>query len=140
MIKEIKLVTYIKEYGEHWADELPENCPPEDVCVADGDVFYRLTRNKDNIVPDDWQNNLTLYPERKYNNNLRVYAAGLSLFDDLEALQNKMKLPAMKRLGMKGLAKIALEPEDGVVMPTFYESHHTWWRTTMCNLDKAELL
>lgn len=65
MIKEIKLVTYIKEYGEHWADELPENCPPEDVCVADGDVFYRLTRNKDNIVPDDWQNNLTQNQQKK---------------------------------------------------------------------------
>ena len=69
-----------------------------------------------------------------------MFAAGLSIYDNLETLQKKMKLPMMKKRGLKGFARISLVPEDGVVLPTFEESHHTWWRTTMCNLEKAELL
>ena len=43
MLQKFKLEAYIKLYGEHWADVLPENCPPEEVCTADNDVFYRFT-------------------------------------------------------------------------------------------------
>lgn len=134
------MAVYVKKYGEHWADELPENCPPEKVYVANEDVFYRLAKYEDRIVKEDWQNHLTLHPHRHYSKEYEVYAAGLSIYENLETLQKKMKLPTMKRLGLKGIAKISLVPEDGVVLPTFKESHHTWWRTTMCNLEKAELI
>ena len=66
MIEETKLAAYIKKYGEHWADEMPENCPPEDVCTADNDVFYRFTKKEDVIEPRDWMNYRTLYPKRRW--------------------------------------------------------------------------
>lgn len=137
MIQKIKLVTYLQQYGEHWADVLPENCPPEEVCIAAQEVFYRFTLSEDAIVPRDWFNHLTLYP--KINFEDRIIAAGLSLWNCQERILKEKKLPAFKKC--KGLAKISLMPEDGVIKQTskdFY--HYTWWRTTMCNLKKAELV
>ena len=140
MIQEIRLQAYLKEYGEHWADQMPDNCPPEEVCISDGDTFYRFTLNEDRVIQDDWKNYLTLYPNRKCSDEMRPYFAGLSLMDSQEAAENKMKLPKMKKLGFKGLAKISLIQEDGVFLPTFGANHDTWWRTTMCNLAKAQMV
>lgn len=58
------MTAYIKKYGEHWADELPENCPPEDVCIADNDDFYRLIHHTDHATPEDWLNTITEQPKR----------------------------------------------------------------------------
>jgi len=140
MIQEIKLTAYLKKYGEHWADKLPENCPPEDVCIADNDDFYRLIHHKDHATPEDWLNTITEQPQRKFTPEQVVYAAGMSVLDNLEVAKDKLKMPFMKNKGLTGIAKISLVPEDGVVMQTFYDSHHTWWRTTMCNLEKAETI
>lgn len=30
MLHQTTLTQYIEIYGEDWADEMPENCPPED--------------------------------------------------------------------------------------------------------------
>ena len=139
MLQEIKLAMYIEQYGDHWADELPENCPPEDVCTAEGDVFYRFTKNIDCIVPEDWYNHLTLFPEREYSADRRILAAGLSLWNTEERILKEKKLPIFRKIKCDGLAKISLIPEDGVILQTTKEiHHHTWWRTTMCNLAKAE--
>lgn len=141
MLQKIKLAAYIKLYGEHWADVLPENCPPEEVCTADNDVFYRFTKSEDYIAPEDWYNHLTLFPNREFSGDRRVMAAGLSLWNTEERLLKEGKLPIFKKLNCKGLAKISLIPEDGVILQTTKEiHHHTWWRTTMCNLAKAELV
>lgn len=141
MIQEIKLSDYINEYGEHWADEMPPNCPPEDVCVSHGDVFYRMTRNEDRIVPEDWLNYLTLFPHKKYSAGGLILAAGLSLVNSRDAAEKKMKLPYIKRQGFKGLATISIIQEDGVVLQTTNDtSHYTWWRTSMCDLAKTEIV
>lgn len=133
MLEEIKLSKYIEVYGEHWADELPENCPPEDVCVSKGDVFYRLTQNEDRIIPQDWFNYLTLFPGRFKGRSL-IKASGLSLFDSIDSLENTRKLPSLK--DKKGTAQISLIPKDGVIINTAGH-HYTWWRTTNCDLTKA---
>lgn len=140
MIKDIKLAAYIKKYGEHWADEMPENCPPEDVCIADNDVFYRFTKNEDTISPVDWQNYRTLFPKRSWTTEELILAAGLSLSDNPDRFLRERKLPGVKKRKWKGIAKISLIPEDGVILQTMSEHHYTWWRTTMCDLEKAELI
>ena len=107
----------------------------------DDDVFFRMTLNEDRTVPEDWVNYLTLYPNQNYTDEQRVNAAGLSVMDSQEAAENKMRLPWMKKRGFKGLAKISLIPEDGVVLQTSNETNHfTWWRTKMCNLAKAKMV
>ena len=140
MIQNIKLTAYIKQYGEHWADELPENCPPEDVCIAENDDFYRLIHHTDYTIKDDWLNTITEQPKRKFSPEQIIFAAGISVLDNLEVAKVKLKMPFVKNKGLNGIAKISLIPEDGVVKQTFNESHHTWWRTTMCNLEKAETI
>ena len=141
MIQEIKLAKYIKKYGEHWADDMPENCPPEDVCTADGDVFYRFTKKANVIEPRDWVNHRGLYPNRKWTKEELILASGLSLFDTPERILQERKLPGVRKLPWKGLAKISLIPLDGVILQTTKNVHHyTWWRTTLCNLEKAELI
>lgn len=140
MIQDIKLTDYIKTFGEHWADEMPENCPPEDVAIADEKIFYRLTINEDRIVPEDWNNYLTLYPERTFSAKEKILAAGLSLADSKEAAVKKMKLPKIKKRGLKGIASISIIPKDGVILQTKESSHYTWWRTTMCDLSKAKIV
>lgn len=140
MIQEIKLATYKKQFGEHWADVLPKNCPPEDVCIANNDDFYRLIHHTDHTTLDDWLNTITEQPNRRFTSELIIYAAGMSVLDDIKVARDKLKMPLMKNKGLTGIAKISLIPEDGVVLQTFYGSHYTWWRTTMCNLEKAEIL
>ena len=139
MIQEIKLSSYIESYGEHWAEALPENCPPEDVCIATDDVFYRFTLNEDSLVSADWHNHLTLFPDKAFTEQEKILASGLSMMDELESARKKLKLPGMKRF--KAIAQISLVPEDGVILQTGCKIHHfTWWRTTMCNLAKASIV
>lgn len=141
MIQEIKLAEFIDKYGEQWADEMPENCPPDDVCIADNEVFYRFTKKADVIEPRDWLNHRNLFPKREWTKEELILASGLSLFDTPERFLRERKLPGVKRLPWKGLAKIALIPSDGVVLQTTKDTHHyTWWRTALCNLEKAELV
>ncbi len=140
MIKSIKLKDYVKQYGDNWADEMPVNCPPEDVCTADSDVFYRFTKEADVIGPRDWINYRNLYPNRQWTKEEIIFAAGLSLFDSPDRFLRERKLPGVKKRPWKGLAKISLIPADGVVLQTMSAHHYTWWRTTMCNLAKAELV
>lgn len=92
MIREIKLTEYIKAYGENWADEMPENCPPENVCTADGEVFYRFIKEADVINPSDWQNYRTLFPNRRWTKEEIVFAAGLSLYDNPDKFLQERKL------------------------------------------------
>lgn len=140
MLEEIKLEAYIKQYGEHWADALPDNCPPEDVCIANNEDFYRLVHHTDHTTPEDWLNTITEQPKRKFAPEMIIYAAGISVLNNVEVARDKLKMPLMKNKGLKSVAKISLIPEDGAVLQTFVYSHHTWWRTTMCNLGKAELV
>jgi len=140
MLKDIKLKDYVKKYGNNWADEMPENCPPEDVCIADNDVFYRFTKKADVIESRDWMNYRTLYPKRRWTKEEIILASGLSLTDNADRFLQERKLPGVKKRPWKGIAKISLIPEDGVILQTMSEHHFTWWRTTMCDLEKAELI
>lgn len=140
MLQEIKISDYLTRYGENWADSLPDNCPPEDVKISEGDLFFRFTKNEDSIIDDDWKSYLLLYPEREYYGENLVNAAGLSMLDDLDDAKNQLRLPYIKKQ-FKGLAQISIIPEDGVVKHTGDKIHHyTWWRTEKCNLSKAQMV
>lgn len=141
MLQEIKLTSYKQQYGEHWADQLPENSPPEKVCMANNDAFYRLIHHTDHTAPEDWLNTITEQPQRKFTPEQIVFAAGMSVLDNEEVARDKLKMPYVKNKGLTSIARISLIPEDGVVLRTFSsDSHYTWWRTTMCNLEKAVII
>ena len=137
MLQQIHIDEYIRLYGENWADSLPEGCPPESVCISGGDEFYRFTILPDRVSAQDWQNHLTLFPERKFDNI--SFAAGLSVQDNLDNAKRLKCLPYLRKF--KGIARISLVETDGVVLQTGRDAHHfTWWRTKMCDLTKAQMI
>lgn len=140
MIQEIKLSKYIEEYGENWADELPENCPPEEVCISQGCTFYRYIANDSEIEERDWLNHIKRYPKIHFEGEKKIMAAGLSLQDDIDNARNNLLLPLIRK-NYKGLASINLLPVDGVLKQTTNDVHHyTWWRTNSCDLTKAQIV
>ena len=58
MLNRYTLTQYIEMYGESWADEMPDNCPPENICISSNETFYRYTENEGTIVERDWLNHI----------------------------------------------------------------------------------
>lgn len=140
MLNETTLTQYIEIYGEDWADEMPENCPPEEICISNHDTFYRYIANKDTIDERDWLNHIKRFPNIHFDGNKKILAAGLSLQDNLDNARRNLKLPHIRK-HYCGLAAITLIEEDGVLKQTTKDIHHyTFWRTNRCNLTKAELV
>lgn len=136
MLKEDKLSHYIETYKIEWADSLPENCPPQDVLVPEEEQFYRLLLNEDIVVDEDWKSYAELYPGKFLGDQL-IMASGLSIFNTSD-LSNLKKFPSMRRF--KGVARIKLNPIDGVLKKTGRSNHYTWWRTTAFNADNVEII
>ena len=140
MLHETTLTQYIEIYGEDWADEMPENCPPEDIYTSNDNIFYRYTANESAIDKRDWLNHINRYPNIHFDGDKKILAAGLSLQDNLDNARRNLKLPQIKK-HYSGLAAITLVEEDGVLKQTTNDVHHyTWWRTNRCNLNKAEMV
>ncbi len=140
MLNSYTLAQYIEMYGESWADEMPDNCPPENICISSNETFYRYTENEGTIVERDWLNHINRYPNIHFEGKKKILAAGLSLQDDLDNAKRNLKLPLIKKK-YKGLAAITLVEEDGVLKQTTNDVHHyTWWRTNSCNLTKAKVV
>ncbi len=130
------LKDYLKTHPIQWADDLPEGAPPETVLVPDNDVFYRITKGN-RLTNEDLISYLQQYPH-KYEGESKIFASGLSVFNNLKAIKKKMKLANLK--DCKGIAKLMLIPIDGVVVKTLKDRHHyTWWRTQSFDLSKAEM-
>ncbi len=139
MLKEDTLSHYKEMYQIEWANVLPENCPPENILVPEDEEFYRLLINKDEIVSDDWKPYTQLYPEKKYLGEKLIMANGLSISKNSD-FKSLTKLPALKKQ-FKGLAKITLNPTDGVLKKTGNDDkHYTWWRTTSFDESSAEII
>lgn len=137
MLKEDKLSHYVETYKIEWADSLPENCPPEDILIPEDEEFYRFIKNDNKIVQEDWISYAKLSPN-KYNGNDLILASGLSVLKNIDT-KKIIKLPAMKH--HKAIAKIILNPTDGVLKKTGNnKDHYTWWRTSLFDDTKAEIL
>ncbi len=132
---ETNLKDYLKTHPVQWADDLPEGAPPETVLVPDNDVFYRITK-ENRLTNEDLISYLQQWPH-KYEGESKIFASGVSVFDDLNAAKRKMKLPALR--DHKGIAKLTLYPVDGVVKKSFGKYHYTWWRTQSFDLSKSEM-
>ena len=138
MLKEDTLSHYKEMHQIEWANDLPENCPPENILVPEDEEFYRLLLHKDEIVSDDWKPYTQLHPERKYLGDQFILANGLSISKNSD-FKELTKLPKLKNF--KGLAKITLNPTDGVLKKTGKDDkHYTWWRTTSFDVNSAEII
>lgn len=136
MLKKDTLSHYKETYQIEWTATFPENCPPEDILVPEDEEFYRLLSNKDVITENDWKSYKELYPDSSYNGEDLINVYGLSILKDVDS--SILKQPKYKRF--KGLAKIVLNPTDGVVKKTYGPNHYTWWRTTLFDETSAEII
>ena len=75
MLNETTLTQYIEIYGEDWADEMPENCPPEDIYTSDNNIFYRYTANESAIDKRDWLNHINRYPNIHFDGDKKILFA-----------------------------------------------------------------
>lgn len=138
MLKKDTLSHYMETYQIEWANPLPKNCPPEDILVPENEEFYRLLINKDKITEDDWKPYIELYPKKKYVGENFINANGLSIIKDYN-FNGFTKLPNLKQF--KGLAKVTLNPTDGVLKKTgTNDKHYTWWRTKSFDENSAEII
>lgn len=139
MLKEDTLTHYKEAHQIEWANTLPENCPPEEILVPEDEEFYQLLLNKDQIVDEDWKPYTELYPNKKYVGDQLIMANGLSISKN-DNFKELTKFPHIKKR-FKGLAKIKLNPTDGVLKQTGSDDmHYTWWRTTSFDNKSAEII
>ena len=137
MLKEDTLENYKKSHEIEWANELPEGCPPENILIPSDQEMYRLTLEADKVTEADFIPYLEQYKEKKYSAPLKIMAAGLSLFSSYDPALTQ-KIPALKKY--KGVAKLLLNPQDGVLAKTGGENHYTWWRSTSFDINSAEII
>ena len=137
MLKEDTLENYKKSHEIEWANELPEGCPPENILIPSDQEMYRLTLEADKVTEADFIPYLEKYKERKYSAPLKIMAAGLSLFSSYDPALTQ-KIPTLKKF--KGVAKLLLNPQDGVLAKTGGENHYTWWRSTSFDINSAEII
>ncbi len=138
MLNPDTLENYEKAHQIEWASELPEGCPPADILVPEDEVFYRFTLEEDVITEKDFKSNLEKYPNKPYRGQFHVWASGLSLMhtDKPSELWNH---PGMQR--HKGIVRLILGPDDGVLMKTGEDKkHYTWWRTKTFDITSATFI
>lgn len=135
-----KLVDYLATYQVQWTIIMPNNCPPENIEVPHTHSFYRITLDANLIQSDDLKSYADLDPQKNWGDQLPL-AVGLSVYNNEVKAQKNLKLPYMKKKKLKGVAKIDLNPTDGVVKKTCKDtSHYTWWRTTSFDVNTANMI
>lgn len=139
MLKKDTLTHYKETHQIEWANTLPENCPPEDILVPEDEEFFRLLINQDQIVEDDWKPYTELYPNKTYVGEQLLNANGLSITKGGDF--KELTKPVYMKKKFKGIAKIKLNPTDGVLKKTGADNnHYTWWRTTSFDTSTAEII
>lgn len=67
---------------------------------------------------------------------LTSVARAVSLFQDKSDAVKRMKLPKFKRAV---IARVRLEPKDGMMKKTFSGSHYSWWRSAEFDVSQAKV-
>lgn len=131
------LENYERTHQIEWADKLPEGCPPSEILIPDSDEFYRLIIDAEQISEDDLKSYLELYPDKTYQRDKAVKASGLSVFDTYPDDKTR-NLPALRKF--KGVAKLILSSNDGVLIKSGQVHHYTWWRSKSFDISTATII
>ena len=135
MLQKSTLSEYLEQYPVVWVPDMPDGVPPEEICVPHEHVLYRLTKGEKATAED-----LTTYyekdPNREWGDKL-AEAYAVSLYDDLDKTGKLLKIPSLKN--SKGVSKIILNPENGVVKQTGKSPYHySWWKTNKIDINCVE--
>ena len=108
---------------DKWAEDLPQECPPEGATNPQGKIFYRIIKNNPPIQ-EDFFSHRKLYPAKFFKVS-ECQARSTSIFDSLEACRRLLKNNRFK--GCR-ITKLLLPPESGVILKTGQPGHFSWWR------------
>ncbi len=117
-----------------WNEELPEQCPPKDSVSPEGMTMYRFCKNE---IPNesDFISQRMLQPHKFFNDVDECTARSLSVLNDLEACQNKLKLPRTRKK-FSSISELHLTKNDGLIKKTFNDpNHYSWWRSKSFTID-----
>lgn len=138
MLTPCKIQAYCNEFHPIWACEMPDNCPPEDICVPDNHIFHRLAKKSSVYDENDFVTYAEANPERDWGEQLPL-AVGLSLIESESKARKNLKLPMFRQY--HGIIMLTLNPKDGVVKQTgVHRSHFTWWRTKHFKIANLSML
>lgn len=116
-----------------WFEVLPENCPPEDASVPQGEVFYRLCESNPPAC-SDFHSHGSISPNRTFGGKPKCILGAVSVWEDIEKCRKITKLPRHRN---KVIAEIELNEEDGEVKKTFGPKHYSWWRSNTFDPETA---
>ena len=135
MLQKSTLSEYLEQYPVVWVPDMPDGVPPEEICVPHEHVLYRLTKGEIATAED-----LTTYYEKDPNKDWgdkHAESYAVSLYDDLDKTGKLLKIPSLKN--SKGVSKIILNPENGVVKQTSKSPYHySWWKTNKIDINCVE--
>jgi len=110
-----------------WAEELPDECPPDKTMVPEGELFYRLVST---LPPTevDFLSHRALNPTKEYNTN-ECIARAVSILDSEKNCELMRKFPAQKN---KRMVCFPLSAASGVIQQTGRnKGHYSWWRSAL---------
>lgn len=122
-----------------WFENLPEQCPPSDATYPNGMTVYRFSFTG---IPDnpDFISQRMQNPEKVFHGVDECTAKSLSVFDSLDACQNKLKLPR-NRKRFSGILEVNLTNEDGLIKKTFSDpDHYSWWRSNTFTFENVRTI
>lgn len=135
MLIKSTLTNYLAHNAVVWVPSMPVDIPPEEICIPANHVLYRLTK-KEHITKFDLLSYYELDPEHDWGDKLGI-AHGLSLFDDLSKVNKLIRIPSLKN--SKGVSKLTLNAQNGVVKQTTKNHYHyTWWKTSSFDINTVE--
>jgi hypothetical protein len=108
-----------------WAEDLPEDCPPQGAIVPNGEVFYRIVKT---IPPDesDFYSTKKLGVKRRGAVDECVEMA-LSIFSTLDDCKS---LKAIESFKNRLIVSFTLDKGCGLIKSTpskAFISHYSWW-------------
>lgn len=120
-----------------WFEELLQYCPPTDASPCKGE-YYRIS-DGDPARSADFFSQRKLQPDKIFKgqgiDNCIIRA--VSVFKDYGDASKRLKLPKFRH---SVIAKVTLEPKDGMMKKTFSNSHYSWWRSKKFNVNQAKII
>ena len=114
---------YTRVLSVMWSEELPENCPPKEAYIPQGEGYYRLVSGSP-PNEQDFHSPFKLNPNRFKNPKCNDMA--LSVFNNLDACLAIKSLSKYFREHRP--IKMKLEEACGVIMSTENQPYHfDWW-------------
>lgn len=120
-----------------WFEELPQYCPPADASQSIG-TYYRIADGNP-ASSADYFSQRKLQPDKVFKGQGidECITRAVSLFKDVADAKKRLKLPKFRH---SYIARVDLEPKDGMIKKTFRDSHYSWWRSKNFDVRKAKIV